>query len=153
MDDTIRIILQIAGPVAAIALAWGGFRWQLKHLSSTSERQAKEFELFKESDRARSHDLNLKLAAALESMSQATVSLIGWEDRRGGQIDRNTQRSRENRTRIGALEDNDRDAALRRLKSAGVPPELHEEITGVMRRAPETSSSYPVVESKAKVKG
>lgn len=148
MDDTLTLILTIGSPIAAIALAWGGARWQLKHLAERDQKREADFETFREQDRVRSHELNLKLAAALESQAMATGKMLDFEARRGDQIDRNTYRSRSNRTRIELLEDHDRDAALRRLRDAGVPPELHEEITGVVKRAPENSAVLPRAEAK-----
>lgn len=134
MDDTIRLILTVGAPIAAIAATWGAARFQIRQLADRDREREKEFDAFREQDRERSHALNVQLAGALDSLAGACSKVMDWEDRRGAQIDRNTQRGRSNRTRIEGLEAHDREAAIRRLRSAGVSAEHLDEITGVMQR-------------------
>jgi hypothetical protein len=139
MDETIKLILTVAFPIATVALAAGGIQWQLKNLTVRDEKREKDFETFREADRTRSHELNLKLADALETQAIATSKLVDFEARRGSQIDGNTVRSRTNRARIAHMEKTDAQAAVRRLRTAGVPDEVLGDITDVISRPPEHS--------------
>lgn len=143
MDETIRLLLSVAVPIATVALAAGGVQWQLKNLAERDKKRENDFEKFREADRLRSHELNLKMADALGSQAIATSKLVDFEARRGEQIDRNTQRGRTNRVRIERLEDSDKSAAVRKLRAAGVPEEILGDITDVMARPPEVSSVLP----------
>lgn len=141
MDETLKLLLQFGIPVATVALAAGGIQWQLKNLTERDKKREDDFERFREADRDRSHELNIKLASALDSQATATSKLLDFETARGAQIDGNTQRSRVNRSRIEHLEDADAQAAVRKLAAAGIPEELRNEITDVIRRPPAREQS------------
>ena len=146
MDEILKLLLTVAVPIATVALAAGGVQWQLKNLNERDKKREDDFERFRDDDRTRSHELNIKLAEALDSQAVATSKLVDFECRRGEQIDRNTQRGRINRARIERIEDNDKASVVRKLRSAGVPDEVMEDITDVMARHPEMSSVMPKAE-------
>lgn len=144
MEDSILSLIAICGPVVAIALAWGRFQGQVKQLASDNSKLTKEFETHKADELQRSYDLNLKLTDCVGSLAIATRAMTEFDERRKDQIDANTRRSRSNRARIEVLEGVQHAATTARMRAAGVPEDLTQEISGQISRRPiETSTSTP----------
>jgi hypothetical protein len=140
MDETLKLMITFGIPsIAAIAMAWAGFRHKQSALEAQTKTDRKAFQEFRDADGLRWSTLSGQLAGALEQQSKAVHSMLKFEERRGVQIDGNTSRSRQNSHRITGLEEHDVLDRRDRLRRAGVDDDT------INLTTPFATGSYPIV--------